>query len=149
MLTVSCSPSWVTATDADVEHLRATFGADVDVEDAQAEVEVAAEALEEEEAKKAVREALESARIVSVTEEEPNDPSDPTEGRAFWVTAKVGALRVRLYACPRHTTSGVDGLEPCGSFFEDWCDEALVTAFGEQGAREIGSELIARAEVRG
>jgi len=91
---------------------------------------------------KTIKSVLDSARVVSVVAEKSDDVD---EGAAYWVTAKVGGLRVRLYASPRQTTSGVAGLEPCGSGLQDWCDWTLIAAFGERGAREIGSELIARA----
>ncbi len=85
--------------------------------------------------------------VVALTEDGP----EGDEGTAYWVTARVRAtpdakpLTVRLFAAPRR--DGRPGLEPCGTFLDDWCDPALRTAYGDAMADAIGREAIASASL--
>jgi hypothetical protein len=64
---------------------------------------------------------------------------------AYWVSARVDVLgdvrTVRVFACRRG--DGQPGLEACGDSLDDWCDAALVSAYGGEAAAEIGREVIA------
>lgn len=55
---------------------------------------------------------------VEVLNVEAEESDDVDEGAAYWVTATVNGLTVRLYAAP--PADGRPGLEPCGSGVQDW-----------------------------
>lgn len=77
--------------------------------------------------------------VLSVKAEE----SEVDEGVAYWVTAAVNGLTVRLYAAPH--SDGRSGLAPCGDSLDDWCSVELRTAFGDDAANRLGREAILMA----
>lgn len=77
--------------------------------------------------------------IISVKAEE----SEVDEGVAYWVTAAVNGLTVRLYAAPH--SDGRSGLAPCGDSLDDWCSVELRAEFGDDEANRLGREAILMA----
>jgi len=87
--------------------------------------------------------AIDSVRVTPASEDDVAGDCDP-EG-AYWVSARVDILgdvrTVRVFAA--QPSDGRPGLEACGDSLDEWCDPALVSAYGGAAADEIGREVIA------